>query len=64
MLNPDFEEADAQPQAREENVPPSEGAKGVRETEVSGPSGAEEVDPDEPSDPRKDAEALQTKRNA
>ena len=64
MLITDLEEADAQPQAREGDVPLSEGAEGVREAEAAGPSAAEEGDPDELSDPRKDAEALQTKRNA
>ena len=64
MLIADLEEADAQPQAPEGDIPPPEGAQGVGAAEEAGPSEAEEGDPDELSDPRKDAEAQQTKRNA
>ena len=64
LLNTDLEEADAQPQAPDGEIPASQAAEEVRAPEEAGPSEAEEGDPDEPSDPRKDAEAQQTKRNA
>ncbi|CAL5225141.1 g7921 [Coccomyxa viridis] len=63
-MDEDLEEADAQPQAPEGDIPASQGAEGDKAAEEAGTSEAEEGEPDELSDPRKDAEAQQTKRNA
>lgn len=64
LCSTDLEEADAQPQAPEGDIAASQGAEGDKAAEEAGTSEAEEGEPDELSDPRKDAEAQQTKRNA